>query len=209
MQTLSKEDIQFIECFLLKLNIKFIDVRLELTDHLATEFEQETKYILLEDFLKTKVRFIKDFETKRQKSIHWSYQRLLLKQVIKFYYKPKFIIFNVLIFLIVYSFVNFSQLKNGFISLLLTIFIINMVGFAKRSYKEKDFKKLQIAQPLYSIMALPSLFLYLSNIIKTPLLEQPIFFVIYFYIALLFNVSGLMVLLKKKNDISNYYKMIN
>ena len=84
-----------------------------------------------------------------------------------------------------------------------------MVGFAKRSYKEKDFKKLQIAQPLYSIMALPSLFLYLSNIIKTPLLEQPIFFVIYFYIALLFNVSGLMVLLKKKNDISNYYKMIN
>lgn len=56
MQTLSKEDIQFIECFLLKLNIKFIDVRLELTDHLATEFEQESKYILLEDFLKTKVR---------------------------------------------------------------------------------------------------------------------------------------------------------
>merc|ERR1712173_502314 len=132
MEKLSREEIQKIESFLLNLNIKFIDVRLELTDHLATEFEQNSEYVLLEDFLKTKVNFIKDFETKRQKSIHWSYQRLLLKQLSKFFYVPKLLFFNVLIFLIVYGFVNISQLKNGYVTILLSIFTINIIGFAKR-----------------------------------------------------------------------------
>ncbi len=208
MEKLSREEIQKIESFLLNLNIKFIDVRLELTDHLATEFEQNSEYVLLEDFLKTKVNFIKDFETKRQKSIHWSYQRLLLKQLSKFFYVPKLLFFNVLIFLIVYGFVNISQLKNGYVTILLSIFTINIIGFAKRAYNEKEFKKLQIAQPLYSIMALPSLFLYFANLIKEPLLEQPIIFIVYFFIGLLINISGLMVLLRKKKDIQEYYKMI-
>jgi len=208
MKKLSREEIQKIESFLLNLNIKFIDVRLELTDHLATEFEQNSEYVLLDDFLKTKVNFIKDFETKRQKSIHWSYQRLLLKQLSKFFYVPKLLFFNVLIFLIVYGFVNISQLKNGYVTILLSIFTINIIGFAKRAYNEKEFKKLQIAQPLYFIMALPSMFLYFANLIKQSLLEQPIIFIVYFFIGLLMNISGLMVLLRKKKDIQEYYKMI-
>lgn len=57
-------------------------------------------------------------------------------------------------------------------------------------------------------MALPSLFLYFANLIKEQLLEQPIIFIVYFFIGLLINISGLMVLLRKKKDIQEYYKMI-
>ena len=44
---LTREDIQFINHFLINRGIKYIDVRVELIDHLSSDFEENSNYWLL------------------------------------------------------------------------------------------------------------------------------------------------------------------
>jgi hypothetical protein len=89
------------------------------------------------------------------------------------------------------------------ISLSIIHFWALITGFSHR----KTFKKLQMAQPLYSIMALPSLFLYTMGAAK-PLLENQYFFIAFWFLAILFNIAGAIELRNKKNRILEYSKTI-
>lgn len=71
---ISKQNIQFIDSYLKKRGIKYLDVRVELIDHLSTDFEEYSKVVLLEDYLKSKLQFINTFEKNRQSKLHWHYQ---------------------------------------------------------------------------------------------------------------------------------------
>lgn len=207
MKKLSREEIQKIESLLLKLNIKFIDVRLELTDHLATEFEQNSEYVLLEDFLKTKVNFIKDFETKRQKTIHWSYQKKLWNRLAMFFYKPIYIPITFSLFSFVYWLQSLQPNKTSVLVLITSLATIHFTAIILSLKDYKALKKLQFAQPLYAIMALPSLFLYTMGAAK-PLLENQYFFIAFWFLAILFNIAGIITLYHKRNQIVDYSKLI-
>ena len=69
MDKLTKENIQFIDKYLVKRGVKYLDVRVELIDHLASEYEEKSQLSLIEDYLTTKHTFIKDFTKKQQKSM--------------------------------------------------------------------------------------------------------------------------------------------
>ena len=62
MAKLTKENIQFIDSYLKKKGVKYLDVRVELIDHLSTAFEENSNYGLLIDFLNTKEVFISEFQ---------------------------------------------------------------------------------------------------------------------------------------------------
>jgi hypothetical protein len=208
MQKLTKEDVQFIDQYLIKNDIKFWDVRIELIDHLATEFEQESEYLLLEDYLNSKRNFIRDFEKKRQKSIHWSYQRQLLKRTTYFFYRPKYFLVSILLFLSVsFLILNFGE-KLG-LGAFAFLIILSQLGAIFGYFKSnKILKKVQSAQPLLSVMSLPSLFLYGFTPIKEYVLENQTVFIGYVYVAILFNISGFIEVLSVKKTLIKRYQYI-
>ena len=204
---LSQENIQFIDNYLIKLKVKFVDVRLELIDHLASGFEASNKEEQLEDYLKSKIDFIKDFEKKRQKTIHWSYQREMWRRLAMFFYKPNYLPFTILFGIVVYWIQQLQPNKTSILVLINSLIIIHFWALITGFSHHKTFKKLQMAQPLYSIMALPSLFLYTMGVAKT-LLENQYFFIAFWFLAILFNIAGGIELRNKKNKILEYSKTI-
>lgn len=206
--SLTKEDIQFIDNFLIRNKVKFMDVRLELIDHLATEYKLEPKYALLEDYLDSKRLFIKEFIKKRQKAIHWSYQNQLWKRLSYFFYKPYYLLATIVLFIIVsFSILNFGE-KGGFWTFIILILLSQFGAIFWYAKSNKSLKKVQSAQPLLSIMALPSLFFYCFNIIKEYILENQMVFIAYVFIAILFNIAGFIEILNQKKKVITRYQSI-
>ena len=192
MVRLTKEEIKEIDEFLKRHHVKFIDVRLELIDHLATDYEMGLHDLKLHAFLMSKRYFIKEFMNKRQKSIHWSYQKQLYKQVASFFYKLKYIVFTLIIVFVLFAikaFQNETLILWGFI--LSTV--LPLVLALYKQIKSSKFKKLQSHRPIGAIMALPSLFLYSFSQAKSYLPTDDYGFYMYWFVALLFGISGLIV----------------
>lgn len=204
---LSQKQINQIDNYLIKLKVKYVDVRLELIDHLASDFEASNKDQQLEGYLKSKIDFIQDFEKKRQKTIHWSYQREMRRRLAMFFYKPNYLPFTIVFGFAVYWIQQLQPNKAFTLILIVSLSIIHFWALITGYSHHKTFKKLQIAQPLYSIMALPSLFLYTMGEAK-PWLENQYFFISFWFFAVLFNIAGAIELRNKKNKILEYSKNI-
>ncbi|MGB2683468.1 MAG: hypothetical protein WBC43_00505 [Olleya sp.] len=204
---LTEENIKQIDNYLIKLKIKYVDVRLELIDHLASDFEASNKEEQLVDYLKSKIDFIKDFEKKRQKTIHWSYQREMWRRLAMFFYKPNYLPFTIVFGFAVYWIQQLQPNKAFTLILIVSLSIIHFWALITGFSHYKTFKKLQMAQPLYSIMALPSLFLYTMGAAK-PWLENQYFFIAFWFLSILFNIAGGIELRNKKNKILEYSKNI-
>jgi len=205
--SLTEENIKQIDNYLIKLKIKYVDVRLELIDHLASDFEASNKEQQLEDYLKSKIDFIQDFEKKRQNTIHWSYQREMWRRLAMFFYRPNYLPFTVVFGFAVYWMQQLQPNKAFILILIVSLSIIHFWALITGYSHYKTFKKLQMAQPLYSIMALPSLFLYTMGVAK-PWLENQYFFIAFWFLAILFNIAGGIELRNKKNKILEYSKNI-
>ena len=204
---LSQKQINQIDNYLIKLKVKYVDVRLELIDHLASDFEASNKDQQLEGYLKSKIDFIQDFEKKRQKTIHWSYQREMRRRLAMFFYKPNYLPFTIVFGFAVYWIQQLQPNKAFTLILIVSLSIIHFWALITGFSHYKTFKKLQMAQPLYSIMALPSLFLYTVGAAK-PWLENQYFFIAFWFFAVLFNMAGAIELRNKKNKILEYSKNI-
>ena len=205
--SLTEENIKQIDNYLIKLKIKYVDVRLELIDHLASDFEASNKEEQLVDYLKSKIDFIKDFEKKRQKTIHWSYQREMWRRLAMFFYKPNYLPFTIVFGFAAYWIQQLQPNKTSIIVFVVSLSTIHFWALIAGYSHHKTFKKLQMAQPLYSIMALPSLFLYTMGAAK-PWLENQYFFIAFWFLAILFNIAGGIELRNKKNKILEYSKNI-
>ena len=210
MDKLTKENIQFIDKYLVKKGVKYLDVRVELIDHLASEYEQESQLSLIGDYLTTKHTFIKNFTKKQQKSIHWNYQNQLWIQFFKFFHNPIFLlIFFFLIFLSYLGLQYLSIKTYGLICyfILLTLIIYPLIYQIKYS---KAVKKVQSLQSLFTVTALPTLFLYLTNLIMDYLIENPISLVIYSLFSILLAFSAVIIIEKdRKLLLDRYYQLID
>ena len=209
MVELSQEDIKKIDEFLMRHKVKFIDVRLELIDHLASKYELENQNEKLHAFLMRNRDFIKTFIKERQSKIHWAYQKQIIKQAALFFYKPKFLVFTALIILVL---VNIKELNSEKITLWLFLgSVITPVAIAlyKQIRAQSKLKKIQSYQTVCSIMSLPSLFLYTFTPVENYLPFDGNLFYIYWFTALIMGISGLIVFNKLlKETYENYNKIV-
>ncbi|WP_396636191.1 hypothetical protein [Maribacter sp. R77961] len=206
---MSQEQIQYIDNYLQFIGVKFIDVRIELIDHLATEFETESEYVLLGDFLRTKRNFARKFEKQWDRSKHWGYQKSLLKRIMSYFSSVK----NVFILLMIgFSiFLSIVSLEETVVKLLFFISLITpQIIYMYLGRKPKGMhKKILSAKYMGSIMALPSMFLYLLGLTIPLLKENTIWFFFYWFAAMVFNIAGIQEVLKCKNQIlKNYSDLI-
>jgi len=179
-------DIQTINNYLVKQGVKYLDVRLELIDHLGCEFEANTSLVSIEDFLITKQYLIKTFADKRQRTLHWSYQRLLWKQFVLFFYKLKLIPISFLLcstIHLIHVSPNADLIKRLFMTMIIIPHVITLIIYIK---KQKIFKNVLSAQPLLSIMLLPSLFMHIPNIFSKGFLFEHYYVGFFFCFLVLF-----------------------
>ena len=202
---LSKEQIQYIDSFLSKQGIKYLDIRYELIDHLASDYENSEQKNL-DNYLYSKLPFIKDFAKKRKNTIHWAYQNQLWKRIFLFFYKPKYVLTTILILFILYFIVYNLKIKTVIILVFLPIITAQLIG-VYFSFKHKT-KKLISLEHLFNIMALPSLFLFTFNILKDYFIENKIYLFAFCFLAILFNIAGLIEVLAKRKEVLNKYSFL-
>ncbi|SDS44173.1 hypothetical protein [Winogradskyella sediminis] len=207
---LTKEDIQFIDDFLKNKKIKHLDIRVELIDHLATEFEECSAYVFIEDFLLSKVDFILEFDKKQKKAIHWSYQRLLWVQFAKFFYQLKFIGILIVLAIIGYTAFNVFSLKTFSFFWLTIQAILMLYPIYYQMRYSKTLKKVQSVQSLFTITSLPSVFLYTFGVLKDYLFETPMVLVLYFSVSILLSLSAVIVIENNRRKIiEKYTQLVN
>lgn len=206
---LNKEDIKFIDNFLEKKGIKYLDIRSELLDHLATEFEEKSSDVLLDDYLLSKIKFIKDFSKKQQKTIHWNYQKQLWLQFAKFFYKAKYmLIFSGLVAL-GYALLQILTLDNFSLICYFTLLVLVVYPVFYQIKYSKAVKKVQSMQSLFTIIALPSFFLYTFNVAKDFLVENFWFLILYYSLSILLGISALIVIENdRKKVLEKYHQLV-
>lgn len=207
---LTKEDIQFIDDFLKTKKIKHLDIRVELLDHLATEFEERSNYVLIEDFLLSKVDFILEFNEKQKKTIHWSYQKLLWVQFAKFFYQSKFIVMLIALAIIGYAAFNLFSLKTVSFIWFVTLAVLLLYPIYYQIRYSKALKKVQSMQSLFTITSLPSVFLYTFGALKDFLFETLTALILYYSVSLLLGLSAVIVIENnRRRIIEKYVQLVN
>lgn len=207
---LPKEEIKLIDNYLKEKNIKHLDIRAELLDHLVTEFEEKSNYSLIKDYLLSKVDFIKNFSKKHQKTIHWSYQNKLWVQFAKFFYKPKFILILFVLVALGYISLQLFGLKTFSYICYFTLLILIIYPLVYQIKYSKAVKNVQSMQSLFGITALPSVFLYAFFPIKDVMLENPLLLIIYYSFAILLGFSAVIIIENdRKKVLEKYHQLVN
>ncbi|WP_282030254.1 hypothetical protein [Winogradskyella eximia] len=205
MMKLAKEDIQFIDKFLFDKGIKHIDVRTELIDHLASDYEEHSQIIELKNYLNSKNTFIDEFTKKHKSIVHWRYQKLLWIVFFQFFYKIKqiFILlgFLAISYLIAVEF-SIITAQRIYSTILISFIIYALIIQIK---DRKVVKNTQLAQSLFVVMSLPSVFFYLSLAIKDTLQANPFVMYCYFTLAILLAYSAITLIKNERLTILNRY----
>ena len=206
---LTKQDIKYIDKFLEKKGVKYLDVRSELIDHLATEFEETTNYGLLEDYLHGKIKFIKEFAKKQQKTIHWTYQKQLWVQFAKFFFDLKYISILAVLITLGYVLLQYVTLKTfKFVCFFFLTALVLYPLFYQIKYS-KAVKKVQSMQSLFTVTSLPSVFLYMFNVVNDILIENFVLGLIYFSFSIILGMSAVIIIEKdRKRVLKKYYQLI-
>lgn len=204
--TLTEEQIKYIDNYLQFLGVKFIDVRLELIDHLASEFENSSEHDVLYEFLRTKGNFVRNFQKRWHNAKHWGFQKALLKRVARFFIIPSYIL--VLLFALVGMYTATHYFSRNWVGFFfLATLIIPQIALPILYLKPKGMhKKIQSARYMLSIMGLPSMFFYLFSGLSDWLRDNPTFFVTYWFFAFVFNLAGLQEVISCRNQILRHYQ---
>jgi len=207
---LNKKQIKQIDDFLEIRKIKYLDIRVELLDHLATDFEENSNDSFLEDYLISKGDFVSDFAKKQQKTIHWTYQKQLWIEFVKFFYKPKLLILLFGLIGLGYLFLYFFNLKEfGFVC----YFVLLILVFYPLLYQIKYYKaikKVQSMQSLFTVTSLPSVLLHSSLLTKDLLEEYSLLIIVYWFFSLLLGLSAIIIIEKDREKVlEKYYQLIN
>ncbi|WP_339622691.1 hypothetical protein [uncultured Winogradskyella sp.] len=202
---LNKENIRFIDNYLIKKGVKYLDVRVELLDHLSTEFEGNSNYVLLIDFLNSKEAFISEFQKKRYSKLHWCYQKQLWQEFFKGFYTVKGLLQTILVFLILLSGLQFFEIKTVSGACLISAGIINFSAMLTHFRKRKAINKLQSSVLVFGILSLPVLPLYLYGQIDGFIESYTAVFVAFWMLVLLLNLAGATLVYNLKIKILEYY----
>ncbi len=217
---LTKEQIKKIDDFLQALDFEFIDIRLEMVDHIASEIEENIEDIdaffeekrLNTHFLKYMLSKRKELKTtyKTQvKTKFWSNFKVILKNTVKQSYKPSnLFLISSLLFLI--YFFNLSNYKYIGIALVSFAFSFSLYVSYIMNKSMKKYGKLKVTHTYIAILSFVSQAYIIfpeTNIFFAFKNYEPIktyFYLLFFYISfLIFKVFQ-----ENKNKIDDKYNYI-
>lgn len=162
---LSKEELQFIDTYLINSDVNYIDVRLELTDHIATAIEQELEGQATRTFYDA----FKDYMIRHKKNLmkNCEIQKTKLRDEIVMKFLKSFISLEVL-FLVFLSAIlidtfNIINYQEYFIRINFGLLIFALISYYTVFYKTR---KTSVGSSLLSLVAICY---YIIIYVKNPL----------------------------------------
>ncbi len=161
---LSKEELQFIDTYLKNSDVVYTDVRLELTDHIASAIEEELEENPNETFYEVFKRYMVFNKKSLLKNHEEQKAKLRDKIIIRFGkgFLAKEVIFLIVLAVLTPSFIDLSFSKDRLVGANLCISIIATLYYFLKFHKTK---KTSIGASLMSIMVIP---IYISIYINNP-----------------------------------------
>lgn len=203
--TITDKQLAFLEDYI-KRKKRYFDVesRLELTDHLICDFEENGNGNISQ-FLAEKSIFIANYKNSKAEKIHWAYQRELWKVFLGFFINFRTIPIVFLTSLLMYFTIeNFSDLV--FKRLLMVLIIIPMFyGLVKTYHSKKSIRKLIEFDQLVNLYCLPSLLVYTFTFLKDFWFSNKWLLLVYSILVIALNFSALLVILRKRKRILKNY----
>ncbi|QTD36510.1 hypothetical protein JL193_10155 [Polaribacter batillariae] len=206
---ITEKQLQFLEDYIKrKKRYTSIEDRLELLDHLVSDFEMTTENGNLSQYLADKSVFIYNYNSSKESDVHWSYQRQLWFKFFSFFYSLKMLPITygtIFIFYILFLEMNIATKKLGFVFITLII-IPTIYSFIKTYHKNKQIRRLVSFKYLFNIMSLPNMFLYLFTPLADFLKEHKFLFFLYVIIGFGLHISGILLIIEKRKQILEKYK---
>lgn len=159
---LTKEQIRYIDNWLNFAGIEYIDVRYELIDHLATEYERQESKIGLNIFIKERLEWCKQAAKKKESTMHWGIQKNLWKRFLSVSINLTYVGSIAVYVLLIFAFK--PQLTEKIVSLLLiaplyATFLFFLGLFLAGRFRFRKEKKVLSIIKLGTLAALPQLFI--------------------------------------------------
>jgi len=182
---LTKEQIQFIEDYLIDQGVKYWDVRIELIDHLATKLEESPKLKLTRTFMilefGSSISLNKIIDKKRE-SLNKKYQKLQIKEIKNIFKSlKKSMCFVGMVGVLIYMFlkVDIEYLERLSIVFVM-IPVVAMLYIASKKIFNKT-KTLHVESSAQIIMALS---LMIQVFVQIDNLRENLFLKIFFFLLL-------------------------
>lgn len=208
---LTKQDILNIDAYLKEKGIKFLDIRLELIDHLVSEYENLDNYPDLESFLRKRVAWCRKISEKKETALHWGYQKDLWKRVWKFFKSPWFYIVGLVLGYIVFELqrnVSEKIFQNTLFSLFFSIMVFQFVYLGYTHFKPRIKYKLVSKEKLFVMLSIPHMFGYLISAFDGILKENIYFLIAYIFAGSLINIAALVELNCKQKEIVKHHNFL-
>ncbi|MBT8188344.1 MAG: hypothetical protein KJO73_11685 [Croceitalea sp.] len=212
---LTQENIQQLDKRLQVSGIKYLDVRVELIDHLVTEYEAMDNAQDWNLFVKNRLPWCKKVMKDKSKTTHWSYQRSLWKTFFEILKETR-VLFGIIFFIGLMFFIR-PWLTDGqyFMALILPMltFLIWQIALMVKNGLGKEKRNSCIsAKYLFNIFALPNLILYLLNLLlqlNRDLVLNQFFIIPYVIFGSLLGLAAIRLFRKKRDVvIAEYNKLV-
>ena len=202
---ITEKQLAFLDRFLKKHNFGSEDDKIELKDHIISDFEMNGNGNLSQ-YLSEELSFIKKFIGNKLRVIHKSYRRKTIDEALSFFTSIKKLPITIVTFLIVYllvTYVNETVTQTLFFVSIISLFIYSEF-FLK--IKKKDKEKLNAIKYLGQEMWLPYLMVMLPLGFLEDFFVNNYFFSLYWFVAISYSVAAIIVMKREKKVIYEKYK---
>lgn len=211
---ITDKQIGFLNNFLFKRYPNISDeTRIELVDHLISDFEATTTNGNLSQYLSNEMEFIKNFISAKVKLLNANYNRDVWQEYLSFYSDIKKLPTTLFVFFVIYFLTE--NLNNKFVWLSFFLSVFGIYGYsliAQTKNIPKVIRKLPEVQLLGKgiTMGIPYLMCMVIFIdeIRVVLLESSVLFSFYWFFALSLSIAAIIVLHKRKKIITKKYEYL-
>lgn len=183
------------------------ETRIELVDHLISDFEATTEDGNLSQYLSNEIEFIRKFAFSGMNEIKKTYSKQTWKMFFNFFIDIKFLPITICVIFIFYFLrENFTTKASLLILSLLHILIFGVSIFF--GTVSKKLKKIEEVKYLGAEIWLPFLLIQLmsNNEIRDFLIPNNLLFIVFSSFVIIYSLAALIVLRKQKKMIYKKYK---
>lgn len=184
------------------------DVKIELMDHLISDFEATTENGNLSQYLSNELGFIRSFVFTDSKKFKSNYSKETWLKFIDFFTDLQFLPYSLLVIITFYFLSENLSNKTLYLVLLISQTIIFTISVFFGMINKKEFRKLEEVQFLGSDIWLPFLLVSILSVeeIKDFILSYSLCFTVYASFIIIFGLAAFIVVRKNKIQILEKHK---
>ncbi|MCL7752381.1 hypothetical protein [Polaribacter sp. Z022] len=206
---ITEKQLAFLEGYLLRKYPSITnETRIELTDHLISDFEATTENGNLSQFLSNEMGFIRKFVFDSANRHQKKYGKETWKQFFSFFTETKLLPFTLLVFVLFYFLVENLNDKWLWGSFVIIVSIVFLISILFGMINKKKLRKMDEVKYLGSDIWLSYLMIHLPGFfgVEELIMSNNFLFTIYTSFTVIYSFAAYMVIREKRKIILEKYK---